>query len=162
MAHPFLSYTLVQAAPLIHRLGALQAPSQHRCCLARRLCSETPLKICAGALNPPRMEVAQRGKVGFPGIYRAAWERRTWLWSRRLVSFPCGSPRRLNRTQPLAMVPQRSDRPPILTRYLSTWASEIYRGRPVPSVKFLLKMLKSCDNPSGEEGIHPHRVPGQE
>jgi hypothetical protein len=30
------------------------------------------------------------------------------------------------------------------------------------SVTFLLKMLKSCDNPSGEEGSNSHPVPGWE
>lgn len=55
---------------------------------------------------------------------------------------------------------QRRDRPPILARYLSTYASGMYRRRPVPSVKYVLKMLKSCENRSGEEGRRPLSVPG--
>jgi hypothetical protein len=82
------------------------------------------------------------------------------VWSRWFISFPCGSPRRLNCTRPLAIVSQRSDRPLILARYLSTYASGIYRRCPVPSMKFLLEMLKSCDNRTGEEGRHPLSVPG--
>ena len=99
--------------------------------------------------------------VGFPGTYQGAWERGTSLWSRWLISSPCGSPRRLSFTPPLAMVPQRTDRPPILARYLSTCASRLYRGRPVPSVQFLLNLLKSCDHPGAEEGSDAHFVPGR-
>jgi hypothetical protein len=44
--------------------------------------------------------------------------------------------------------------------YGPTAVSAMYRGRPAPSVKYVLKMLESCDNRTGGRGRRTPLVPG--